>query len=390
MVRSKRGWKALIGATALLAAGGASAKEPQELSEARSAYKELVSSRQGRERPREVSEARTALKKAEQAYRRDEDSQKVRVLSYVALRKAETAAALGDADLAARQLAQAQSQLAQGQALQQQASRMRQQDVSRQEEWSRQQQAGAQQLSEESARRQQLEAETQRLASENQVLQQRTAELEAERQASMDAERKASEALSQLEQANKDLRVSEEARGTVLTLSGSVLFASGKSELLPVARQRLSDVAEVLKQSDNPLLIEGHTDSQGSDELNQRLSYQRAERVKDYLMDRGIPGDRIQVRGLGEYQPVASNSTAEGRANNRRVEIVVERGQRAVGGSGEKQGTGGGGHQHHRGTSSGSSSQGTGGAGQEQESGSTRDTSQQGTQSGGSNDLSPR
>ncbi|MCE9668836.1 OmpA family protein [Myxococcus stipitatus] len=401
MVRSKRGWKALIGASALLVAGGASAKEPKELTEARSAYKELIGSKQGRERPREVSDARAALKKAEEAYRRDEDSQKVRVLSYVALRKAETAAALGDADLASRELARAQSQLAQAQALQQQASRMRQQGMAQQEEWSRQQQAGQQQLSEESARRQQLEAEAQRLAAENQALQQRTAELEAERKTSEEADRKASEALSKLEQANQDLKVREEERGTVLTLSGSVLFASGKSELLPIARQRLTDVAEVLKQTDNPLLIEGHTDSQGSDQLNETLSYQRAERVKDYLMDRGIPANRIQVRGLGEYQPVASNHTPEGRANNRRVEIIVERESRAVGGSGERQGTSGGAHHGTGSNPSGTggagqeqpsgSSSGTGGGGHEQQPGSSSDTSShQGSQPSGSDDTSPR
>ncbi|NTX64618.1 OmpA family protein [Myxococcus sp. CA051A] len=371
MVRSKRGWKALVGATTLLAAGSASAAPPKELVEARSAYQQLIASPQGRERPREVTEARDALRQAEQAYQDDKDATRTRVLSYVALRKAETAGAWGSAEIAARQQAQAEAALSQAQA------RQEQQRLS-QAQASQQQQANDQRLSEESSRRQELEAEAQRLAQQNQELQRQTAELqaqqqarsqteqqsaqqlEAERQARVEAERKASEVLTQLDRANKDLKVREEARGTVLTLSGSVLFASGASDLLPVARDRLADVAQVLKEGDKPLLIEGHTDSQGSDALNERLSYARAERVKEFLINQGVPANRIEARGMGEFRPVATNATAEGRANNRRVEIVVERGgQRAVGGSG----------------------QGTGGAGSEQQ--------KQAPESGSSNDTLP-
>lgn len=326
MVRSKRGWKALAGATALLAAGSASAGPPKELEEARAAYEQLAASPQGRERPREVQEAKDALKTAEKSYKHDKNSTQTRVLSYVALRRIETAGAWGNASLAARQQSEAQAAM---------------------------QQAQAQHM--EGQRRQQLDAEAQRLAQQNEEIQrqaerrqaeeqarsiaeQQSAQLESERQAREEAEQKAAAALAELDRANKDLKVREEARGTVLSLSGSVLFASGSSNLLPSARHRLSDVADVLKQGDKPLLIEGHTDSTGSDELNERLSYQRAERVKDFLTTRGVPAERIDVRGMGSYQPVANNNTAEGRANNRRVEIIVERGgQRAVGGSGQQE-----------------------------------------------------
>lgn len=371
MVRTKRGWKALVGATTLLAAGSASAAPPKELVEARSAYQQLIASPQGRERPREVTEARDALREAEQAYANDEDSTRTRVLAYVALRRTETAGAWGSAEIAARQQAQAERALSQAQARQEQ-QRLAQAQAAQQ------QQLNDQRLSEESSRRQQLETEAQRLARENQELQRQTAELqaqqqarsqtdqqttqqlEAERQARLEAERKASAALTQLDRANKDLKVKEEARGTVLTLSGSVLFASGASDLLPVARDRLADVADVLKEGDKPLLIEGHTDSQGSDALNERLSYARAERVKEFLVDQGVPANRIEARGMGEFQPVATNATAEGRANNRRVEIVIERGgQRAVGGSGQEEGTGGAGSEQKK---------------QAPESGSSRDT----------------
>ncbi|MBZ4395363.1 OmpA family protein [Myxococcus faecalis] len=420
MAGSKHGWKALVGASALLVAGSASAAAPKELVEARAAYQQLAASPQGRERPRDVAEARDALRAAEREYQRDEKSQRTRVLSYVALRKAETAGAWGMADIAARQQAQAEVALNQAQALQEQ-QRLAQ----------ARQQEGELRLSEEAARRQQVEQEAQQLRAQNEELQrqaqllqgqqqtqsqadqQAAQQLEAERQARVEAERQAAEAISKLDRANKDLKVREEARGTVLTLSGSVLFASGASDLLPVARDRLADVAQVLKEGDRPLLIEGHTDSQGSDALNERLSYQRAERVKEFLINQGVPANRIEARGMGEYRPVASNSTAEGRANNRRVEIILERGgSRAVGGSGQEQpGTGGsssGGEQQQPGTggsSSGDEQQqapesgavhdedlgdvqqpGTGGSGDTSESGGQQDTSDDHHQFHGSGD----
>lgn len=181
-----------------------------------------------------------------------------------------------------------------------------------------------QQLEAEMQRRmEQQQAEAQRLAELNQQLQQRTQELEQERQARLQAEQRASQALTRLQDEN--VKVREEARGTVVTLSGSVLFATNATELLPAARDRLSEVATALKESKNPLLIEGHTDSRGSESYNDQLSERRAESVKNFLVNQGVPPDRIQVRGMGENRPVASNATAEGRANNRRVEIVVER-----------------------------------------------------------------
>ncbi|MFY1829883.1 OmpA family protein [Myxococcus fulvus] len=405
MAGSKHGWKALVGASALLMAGSASAAAPRELVEARAAYQQLAASPQGRERPRDVAEARDALRAAEREYQRDEKSQRTRVLSYVALRKAETAGAWGMADIAARQQSQAEVALSQAQALQEQ-----------QRTAQARQQEGELRLSEEAARRQQVEQEAQQLRAQNEELQrqaqllqgqqqtqsqadqQAAQQLEAERQARVEAERQAAEAISKLDRANKDLKVREEARGTVLTLSGSVLFASGASDLLPVARDRLADVAQVLKEGDRPLLIEGHTDSQGSDALNERLSYQRAERVKEFLINQGVPANRIEARGMGEYRPVASNSTAEGRANNRRVEIVLERGgSRAVGGSGQEQpGTGGGassgeqqapesGAVHDEDLGDGQQP-GTGGSGDTSESGGQQDTSDDHHQFHGSGD----
>jgi outer membrane protein OmpA-like peptidoglycan-associated protein len=118
--------------------------------------------------------------------------------------------------------------------------------------------------------------------------------------------------------------VKQEARGLVITLPGSILFASGKSALLSTAQDKLNQVANVLKdEAEHKISVEGYTDSRGSDELNERLSRDRADSVRQYLVDRGVVGGQIQAAGRGSSSPVASNDNAEGRADNRRVEIVV-------------------------------------------------------------------
>ncbi len=108
----------------------------------------------------------------------------------------------------------------------------------------------------------------------------------------------------------------------VLTLSGSVLFTSGSSTLLPAAQLKLNEVADVLTKQDpdSKMVVEGHTDSQGSASTNQELSQKRAQAVRDYLVSRGIAGDRVTAEGFGPSRPVANNGSAEGRADNRRVE----------------------------------------------------------------------
>ena len=111
----------------------------------------------------------------------------------------------------------------------------------------------------------------------------------------------------------------------VITLSGSVLFASNKDALLPAAQERLGQVADALKtQDDHKIVVEGHTDSQGSAASNQGLSERRAQSVVSYLVSRGVPTDKIRAQGLGPNRPVSDNATVEGRANNRRVEIIVQ------------------------------------------------------------------
>jgi OmpA-OmpF porin, OOP family len=120
-----------------------------------------------------------------------------------------------------------------------------------------------------------------------------------------------------------DLKGQQTNRGLVLTV-GDVLFATGKAEVAAGGMRSIDKLAEWLKK--NPtrnLLIEGHTDNTGPDELNQKLSQQRADAVRDQLVSRGVPADRITTRGYGPKYPVVANDTASGRQQNRRVEVVV-------------------------------------------------------------------
>lgn len=168
------------------------------------------------------------------------------------------------------------------------------------------------------------------LASQDNVLASQEAALAAGKVALKDEKAKREEADKRAAQAMADLAkiasVKQEARGMVITLSGSVLFASAKSDLLPAAQVKLNDVANALIKEDplSKIVVEGHTDSQGAAQYNQDLSQRRAQAVRDYLVSRGIAGDRVTSQGFGPSRSIAENNSAEGRANNRRVEIVVQ------------------------------------------------------------------
>jgi outer membrane protein OmpA-like peptidoglycan-associated protein len=126
-----------------------------------------------------------------------------------------------------------------------------------------------------------------------------------------------------LEQFNRILETRDTPRGLVVNM-GDVLFDFGKYDLRPEAREKLAKLSGIiLAHSGLELAVEGHTDNIGSDELNQRLSEKRAGTVRDYLIQQGLVEASVTARGFGETAPVADNSTAEGRQQNRRVEIVV-------------------------------------------------------------------
>jgi outer membrane protein OmpA-like peptidoglycan-associated protein len=126
-----------------------------------------------------------------------------------------------------------------------------------------------------------------------------------------------------LQQLNSILATRDSARGLIANMS-DVLFRSGSFELLPGARERLAKVSGiVLAYPSLHVAVEGHTDSVGSDEYNQELSEHRAQSVRDYFVQQGIAAGAIEARGFGKTEPIASNDTAEGRQQNRRVELVL-------------------------------------------------------------------
>jgi outer membrane protein OmpA-like peptidoglycan-associated protein len=109
-----------------------------------------------------------------------------------------------------------------------------------------------------------------------------------------------------------------------LNVPSDVSFDVGRSDIKPELRTVLDQFATGLKAQPRTLVrIVGHTDSTGTDAVNQPLSLKRAESVKNYVEDRGVSGARIEAVGRGEHEPVADNTTAEGRAKNRRVEIFL-------------------------------------------------------------------
>ena len=127
-----------------------------------------------------------------------------------------------------------------------------------------------------------------------------------------------------LQQQMAALRPVASARGQVLTL-GDVFFSSGQSDLKSEARGNLKPVLDFINRyPGKPVTTEGHTDDRGADDANRALSERRAASVRDALVALGADASRFKVAGLGETQPLADNASTEGRARNRRVEVIVE------------------------------------------------------------------
>jgi outer membrane protein OmpA-like peptidoglycan-associated protein len=163
------------------------------------------------------------------------------------------------------------------------------------------------------------EAERQKLEEERKAQEAHAAELarlQAEQQKTQEELRRTLSALAS---------VREEARGLIVTLPGNIYFDVNKSDVKPSMRARLSDIAKALASVPNQhVLVEGHTDSDGSSEYNLELSRLRAAAVRSVLVAGGVAPERIESQGYGETKPVASNANAAGKAQNRRVEIVIE------------------------------------------------------------------
>ncbi len=276
----------LVACAVLLASCAATI--PTELSKARQAYQQASQGPAAQLVPAELHKAKLALDKAEASFSNDANSYQTKDLAYVAERKAMRAEALASIASQKGDAAQAKKDY---QTTQTEVIEKTKDDLATQK----------------------TEATAAAAA----------AALEAEQLARLDAEKRAADAQAELA---KIAMLKEEARGLVITLSGSVVFASNQATILPAAQSRLNQVAEALMSTDKKrnLIVEGHTDSRGSSEFNMDLSQRRAESVRAYLISRGYPGELISPRGIGESRPIADNASAEGRSNNRRVEIVVQ------------------------------------------------------------------
>jgi len=126
-----------------------------------------------------------------------------------------------------------------------------------------------------------------------------------------------------LDQFNRILETQDSPRGLVVTMA-DVLFDTGKYNLRPAARERLARLSGIVLAHPGLMLqVEGHTDSTGSCQFNQKLSEQRAETTRGFLIEQGLDQDMVTAKGFGKTMPIADNNTSEGRQKNRRVEIIV-------------------------------------------------------------------
>ncbi len=266
--------------------GCGSTLPPKELVDARAAYQSASKGPAAQQSPAELHVAKQALDQAERSFSDDGDSPPTKDYAYIAIRKAQLAEASARERIAMKDKEGADRD--------------------------------AQNLTSD-----QLRSAKEQLSSTKQNLEKTQDQLAAEKVAREAAEKKAAQALADLQ---KIAAVKQESRGMVITLSGSVLFASNESTLLPAAMIKLNEVADALIKGnpDANITVEGHTDSQGQRQYNMDLAKKRADAVRDQLVSRGVAADRIKSVGVGPDRPIASNNTAEGRANNRRVEIIVE------------------------------------------------------------------
>ena len=216
-----------------------------------------------------------------------------------------------DAEAARAQAEQARIQAEQAKA---EAERMKQEALAAAQEAARQKEAAEKAKAEAVAQQQALAAEADKAkaaAAQSDALRQQAEQEKAELRARL------------LQQLNSILATRDSARGLIANMS-DVLFRSGSFELLPGARERLAKVSGIiLAYPSLHVSVEGHTDSVGGDEYNQTLSERRAQAVRDYFVQQGVSSNSVEAHGFGKTEPIASNDTSEGRAQNRRVELVL-------------------------------------------------------------------
>ena len=322
---------------------GIDSKTPLELFEARNALRIAHVAAADKYAASIIAKADEQLRHAEEAYRQKQNKVAVSTAAKEATQTAEEARmmavkqkaeeeaqaaaaareakARADAEAEAKRRADAEAARAQAEAARAQAEQAKVEA----ERMKREAEAAAQEAARQRAEAEKAKADAiaqqQVLAAEADKARTAAAQSESLR---LQAEKEKQELRARLlKQLNAILATRDSARGLVANMS-DVLFRSGSYELLPGARERLAKVSGiVLAYPSLHVGIEGHTDSVGSDDYNLSLSQRRALAVRDYLVQQGISQYAVEAHGLGKSAPIASNETAEGRQQNRRVELIL-------------------------------------------------------------------
>jgi len=306
----------VLAGSVLVALGGCASKPTPELVDARDAYARAEESPAPRRHPAEMERAKVALDRAEAAHDEDPGSKREARLAERAERRAEVAVARSEEPLEARREDTTARDNAERAGLQRSDAEMEAR-IERERVRERERDENAARVRANAKVNEPADARVKPAVVE-------AAPVARSKAATKDEDRKAIAALQNL---GSVASVKEEPRGVVITLSGELLFPTGQKEMSPVARQSLDQVAHALAEqpASTTFDVAGHTDNSGATKQNQQLSTQRAQAVADYLIDSGIDRSRVRAVGKGESAPIASNDTAEGRALNRRVEIVATR-----------------------------------------------------------------
>jgi outer membrane protein OmpA-like peptidoglycan-associated protein len=279
-------------------------KTPLDLLEARNAVRIAKDAGAGQYAASELQKAQDLLTQAEDYYRRKQGSGPIGTVAREATQTAEEARVMSIKREQESQLEQ-ERQSAADQTAKAQA------DAQAQQAAAAQAQAQAQQSQAQAAQADQARQQAE------------SAQQQAQQQAQQAENDKTQIRARMLQQLNQVLETKDTARGLIVSMP-DVLFDTGKADLEPTARERLAKVAGILiSYPDIRVEIDGFTDSTGSLQFNERLSQDRADAVRSYLSSQGVNSSSITTQGFGPSQPIASNDTAAGRQQNRRVELVV-------------------------------------------------------------------
>lgn len=289
------------------------AKADQQLMQAETAY------RQKQGKPAIESAARETTQTAEEARvmavkQRAEDEAQAKAAADKLAAEEREAKARADAEAEAKRRAEAEEAQKQAEAAKAEAERLKAEAEQAAQEAARQKEEAEKAKAEAIAQQEALAAETEKAhqaAAQSEQLRQQAEKEKQDLRARL------------LQQLNAVLATRDTARGLIANMS-DVLFKTGSSDLMPTARERLAKVSGiVLAYPGLHLEVDGHTDNVGGDDYNQTLSEKRAATVRDYLVQQGIAAGSIDAKGFGKTVPIASNDTADGRQQNRRVELVL-------------------------------------------------------------------